>query len=133
MSTAAISQLFDRLRRLCLATEAENERLRQGRALAEQRITDLRDENERLKGELAAERSARAEMVDQVIDWMGQGEEIVRAGVAGVAKGGSESLAPGQVARAAVRGDMAEQLGGARERMTTADFARTFGGPDLQS
>ncbi len=128
MSTAAIGQLFDRLRRLCLASEAENERLRQGRALAEQRITDLRDENERLKGELAAEHSARAELVDQVIDWLGQGEEIVRAGVAKV---GDDAPAERGEMHAAVLRDIAKLTGTPeRERMGTADFARTFGGEE---
>jgi hypothetical protein len=132
VSETAIAQLFDRLRRHVLATEAENARLRDARALAEQRITDLRDENERLKRELAAERASRAELVDQVIDWMGQGEEIVRAGVAKtgpVPAAAADSLAPGQTARAALREDLAE-LTRPRERFGQAEFDRTFGSAD---
>lgn len=127
MAETAIAQLFDRLRRLALASEAENVRLRDGHRLAEERITQLRDENERLRRDLSAERAERAELVDQVIDWLGQGEEIVRAGVANV---GSAPLAPAQPMRTAIKTDLAEALGGMRERMDQRDFDRTFGTGD---
>jgi hypothetical protein len=86
MSASAVAQLFTRLQRHCLATEEENAGLRKDRRLAEARITELRDENERLRRELAAKQAEHGELVDQVIDWLGQGEEIVRTGVARVGK-----------------------------------------------
>lgn len=131
MSDTAIAQLFDRLRRKVLAVESEAARLTAALAIEKGNAALLRADNERLERELGAERTSRAELVDQVIDWLGQGEEIVREGVAKV---GSEGLAAGQDMRAAVLRDLGKLTGEpARERMGTAEFARTFGGPDLQS
>lgn len=129
MSDTAIAQLFDRLRRKVLAVESEAARLTAALAIEKGNAALLRADNERLERELDAERTSRAELVDQVIDWLGQGEEIVREGVAKV---GSEEGGTVQSARAAVRADLAEQTR-PRERFTTAEFSRTFGGPDLQS
>lgn len=129
MSDTAIAQLFDRLRRKVLAVESEAARLTAALQLEKGNAALLRADNERLERELDAERTSRAELVDQVIDWLGQGEEIVREGVAKV---GNEEGAPAQTARAAVRADLAEQTR-PRERFTTSEFSRTFGGPDLQS
>lgn len=155
MSTSPNAALFERALRVVRAMEAENTRLKAERDLQRGEIALLRQRTERLEQELQADRSGRAELVEQVIDWLEQGEEIVRAGVATVgrerplararaeapedrrepdaaapAPQEPEPLAPGQTARAAILDDLAELTGRPRERMTTADFTRTYGGEE---
>lgn len=115
--------LLERALRVVRLMEAENTRLKAERDLQRGDIALLRRRTEQLEQELQAARAGRSELVEQVIDWLEQGEEIVRAGL-----GTPEPLSSGQVARAAVRSDFAELQTGQRERMGTADFARTFGG-----
>lgn len=117
--------LLERGLRAFRLTEAQNARLTAERDLQDGEITLLRKRTERLERELATEREARAILVEHVIDWLEQGEEIVRAAVT---KPVREALVPGQTARAAVLADIDEALRRPRERLSTADFARAYGG-----
>ena len=127
--TTAVSQALERIGRLFRATEAENGRLRAEVELLKGETALQQQRIDRLEREIDAARNDRAELVDQVIDWLGQGEEIVRARLPGAAEPKpDDELPPGQTSRAALLTDIAERVTQARERMGTAEFARTFGG-----
>lgn len=115
-----IIALLERAIRVVRSTESENVSLKAEREILQRDNAALRQRTEQLERE-------RGELVEQFIDLLEQGEEIVRAGAA---KGGPRPEAPAapRSAYKGILGEIADNLGSARERMTTADFARTFGG-----
>lgn len=135
--------MLERAVRVVRLTETANGSLKAERDLMAGELAVLTRRLEQREAELAAERSGRADLVEAMIDWLEQGEELVRDGISRVRRepnapaeradprdGVPGGLQPGQRARTEVLGDIAEHLGASRERFGAREFARTFGGTE---